>query len=226
MITTNAQLEQRFNELPDEIAALFASNETSEKIQAIGMKYSLTEKQIETLEIEVGVTLLGEHHVDYFNDIVKELLNDVPEQNLENIIADIRAQIIDENIEMLEAVGDRFSDDEDGASTFMPEPFVKTSGESAPMPKATSPLATTASFGPKPVPVQEQVVNEYDPMPIKIVKEEPKSMIGARLGGQMNVPKQEVTMSPADKSKIPPSKSLNDGQKYIGPDPYREQSDL
>ena len=91
---TKEQVEQRFENLPDELKEALASVETADELENIGKKRSLMLDQVSELADETGLVMLGFTKSDQFVRNVSQRLN-INEAKAVDIARDVNSTILD-----------------------------------------------------------------------------------------------------------------------------------
>ena len=91
---TKEQVEQRFENLPDELKEALASVETADELENIGKKHSLMLDQVSELADETGLVMLGFTKSDQFVRNVSQRLN-INEAKAVDIARDVNSTILD-----------------------------------------------------------------------------------------------------------------------------------
>jgi hypothetical protein len=107
-------IKRQMKKLPIEVRKLFVNLELSNRVENIGKKNGLNPEQIETLQTEVTLVMLGLVLPDDFpNELENNLKIDVVK--LDNIVNDVRQQLFRDVKEKLEEAYGKIEDDLEGA---------------------------------------------------------------------------------------------------------------
>lgn len=248
-ITTEQQLQERFEQLPGEIASLLTSTSTENKVREICLRYGLAEIQIDVAQALVARVLLGEEHVDDLDLTLQEYAG-IDTTDAEYIADEIRQKIFGR------VIGDiRDIDNE----------FKKFEPEQAPPEVPAGQPSTQASVlqgieHPEPSSLTKEIGADHheDPFPMVIKSEPPanlpvanqpapaqptpkpelKNFLDSKLSGTVRVESKTETLTPrpqppqqpsgqppqsAQPSQSPqPPQQQPQPRKYDGADPYRE----
>ena len=101
--TTDNQLEQRFELLPEAVIAPLISSSTTLEIDHLASIYHLSDEQSNILSITVSMILFGEIYVDEFEEALMESIG-LPEKVVKNIAESINEKIFKNITEELKQV--------------------------------------------------------------------------------------------------------------------------
>jgi hypothetical protein len=88
METTDKELIERFEIIPDEIAIVLANASTTVTIDELCKKYTVPFSEVPNVEIAVALILLGEEPVRDFEESLQELLS-IPEEDIELLATEL-----------------------------------------------------------------------------------------------------------------------------------------
>lgn len=220
MDQNDQELQKRFEELPDELAAALVSPDLSAALVRIGHNYNLVQEDIDNLQLLVTLVFFGERHIKNFPQEVADII-DLPNDIIENIASDIGEAVFRPYVEELQEVGDLYAGKaermaahnvEGGESIQQhilheienptPSPMVSTPKEESSLPpQAPAPAPELQNLPTARVipPIAPISVPNYSPareLPKIIKKEEPKPAPTSILMQQLEVPTHSLDHEP------------------------------
>ncbi|MDQ3014804.1 MAG: hypothetical protein M3Q73_03000 [bacterium] len=102
------ELQQRFDEIPDELAAALISPDLNANILRIARNYNLPQEDVEHIQLLVSLIFFGEHHVNNFSNELEDML-DLPEDIVSNLAEDLYPVVFAPYLEDLVEVGNTYA---------------------------------------------------------------------------------------------------------------------